>query len=57
MEDDLPPDLEDFEEVIEKVRPIEKEEKKLNKGYQGDYTKTTDELAEELSQKLKMELE
>lgn len=33
MEDDLPPDLEDFEEVIEKVRPIEKEEKNINKGY------------------------
>jgi hypothetical protein len=33
MEDDLPPDLEDFEEVIEKVRPIEKEGKNLEKAY------------------------
>ena len=47
MEDDLPPDLEDFEEVIEKVRPNQKDSN-VSKGYQGDYTKTTEELAEEM---------
>lgn len=42
----MPPELDDLSEVIEKARP--KEEK--NKTYVGDYTKTREEIQQEVSE-------
>lgn len=45
FDDDLPPELDDFSEVIDQIKPQESG----NKGeYQGDYTKTREEIEKEM---------
>lgn len=53
MDQDLPPELDDFSEVISKIKPNQSESSSQNIG---DYTKTTEELQQEMQEKLNLEL-
>lgn len=52
-DDDLPPELDDLTAVIEKTKITSENEG----AYAGDYTKTREQIAQEVSEQLKIEIE